>query len=165
MFTLARSSGADGSTKALPPTSRRARSIGSALNAAKFVAFEFPASLAPSALLVSAVSAGVGNAALESRRDRRAVAVAVGVRKSDDCRYFVADIVDVDDDECGGGDIVFGAATVVELVYIVCLRYAGKGKRGERDRPRWWDMVAAPRLELARMVWGNTGSAGRGRGG
>lgn len=120
MFTLARSSGAHGSTKALP--SRRARSIGSALNAAKFVVFECAAWLAPSAtLLVSAVGAGVGNAALESRRDRRAVAVAVGVRKSDGCRYFVADIVDVDVDDDGGGDIVFGVATVVELVYVVCL--------------------------------------------
>src|SRR6266566_7354271 len=118
VFTLARSSGADGSTKALP--SRRARSIGSALNAAKFVVFEFAVSLAPSALLVSAVGAGVGNAALESRRDRRAVAVAVGVRKSDDCRYFVADIADVDVDDGGGGDIVFGVATVVELVWVVC---------------------------------------------
>ncbi len=93
------------------------------MNAAKFVEFEFEAaaSLAPSALLVSAVDAGVGNAALESKRDRRAVAVAVGVRKSDDCRYFVADIVDVDIDDGGGGDIVFGVATVVELVYVVCL--------------------------------------------
>jgi len=79
------------------------------LNAAKFVAFG-------SALLVSAVGAGVGNAALESRRDRRAVAVAVGVRTSDGCRYFVADIVDVDVDDGGGGDIVCGVATVVELV-------------------------------------------------
>lgn len=87
VFALARSSGADGSTKVLPPTSRRARSIGSALNAAKFVVFEsFAASLAPSVLLFSAIGAGVGNAALESRRDRRAVAVAVGVRKSDGCR-------------------------------------------------------------------------------
>lgn len=122
VLTLARSSGAHGSTIALPLTSRRARSIGSTLNAAKFVVFECAASLAPSAtLLVSAVGAGVGNAALESRRDRRAVAVAVGVRKSDGCRYFVADIVDVDDDDDGGGDIVFGVATVVELVYVVCL--------------------------------------------
>jgi hypothetical protein len=123
VFTLARSSGADGSTKVPPLTSRRARSIGSALNAAKFVVFEFAASLAPSALLCSAVGAGVGNAALESRRDRRAVAVAVtvGVRKRDGCRYFVADIVDVDVDVDGGGDIVFGVATVVELVFVVCL--------------------------------------------
>lgn len=122
VFTLARSSGADGSTKVLPLTSRRVRSIGSALNAAKFVVLEFAASLAPSALLASAVGAGVGNAALESRRDRRAVAVAVvGVRKSDGCRYFVADIADVDVDDGGGGEIVFGVATVVELVYVVCL--------------------------------------------
>ena len=122
VFTPARSSGADGSTIiALLPTSRRARSIGSALNAAKFVVFEFAASLAPPVLPVSAVGAGVGNAALESRRDRRAVAVTVGVRKSDDCRYFVADIVDVDIEDGGGGDIVFGVATVVELVYVVCL--------------------------------------------
>lgn len=122
-FTLARSSGAHGSIKALPLTSRRVRSIGSALNAAKFVAFESAASPAPSALLVSVVGAGIGNAALESRRDRRAVAVAVavGIRKSDDCRYFVADIVDVDVDDDGGGDIVFGVATIVELVYVVCL--------------------------------------------
>ena len=62
---------------------------------------------------------GVGNAALESRRDRRAVAVAVGVRESDGCRYFVADIVDVDVDDGGGGDIECGVATVVELVYVV----------------------------------------------
>ena len=121
VFTLARSSGAHGSTKVLPLTSRRARSIGSALNAAKLVVFESAASLAPSALPVSAVGAGVGNAALESRRDRRAVAVAVGVRKSDGCRYFVADIADVDVDDDGGGEIVFGVATVVELVYVVCL--------------------------------------------
>jgi hypothetical protein len=121
VFTLARSSGAHGSIKVLPLTSRRARSIGSALNAAKLVVFEFAASLAPSALPVSAVGAGVGNAALESRRDRRAVAVTVGVRKSDDCRYFVADIADVDVDDGGDGDIMFGVATVVELVYVVCL--------------------------------------------
>ena len=90
------------------------------MNAAKFVVFESAASLvAPSALLVSAVGAGVGNAALESRRDRRAVAFAVGVRESDGCRYFVADIVDVDIDDGGGGDIVFGVATVVELVHVV----------------------------------------------
>jgi hypothetical protein len=120
-FTLARSSGAHGSTKALPLTSRRARSIGSALNAAKFVMFESATSPAPSALLVSAVGAGVGNAALESRRDRRAVAVAVGARKSDGCRYFVADIVDVEVEDGGGGDIVFDVATVVELVCVVCL--------------------------------------------
>ena len=120
-FTLARSSGAHGSTKALPLASRRVRSIGSALNAAKFVAFESAASPAPSALLVSAAGAGVGNAALESRRDRRAVAVAVGVRKSDDCRYFVADIVDIDVDDDGGGDIVFSVAAAVELVDVVCL--------------------------------------------
>jgi hypothetical protein len=86
------------------------------LNAAKLVVFEFATSLAPSALPVSAVGAGVGNAALESRRDRRAVAVTVGVRKSDDCRYFVADIADVDVDDGGDGDIMFGVATVVELV-------------------------------------------------
>ena len=128
VFTLARSSGADGSTKALPLASPRARSIGSALKAAKFVVFVFeaaarPASLAPSALLVSTAGAGVGNAALESRRDRRAVAVAVGVRtgESDGRRYFVADIVDVDVDDDGGGDIMLGVATVVELVFVVCL--------------------------------------------
>ena len=122
VFTLARSSGADGSTKALPLASRRARSIGSALNAAKFVVvFEVAASLAPSAPLVSAVGAGVGNAALESRRDRRAVAVAEGVRKRDVCRYFVADIVDVDVDDGGGSDTVFGVATGVGLVYVVCV--------------------------------------------
>jgi len=86
------------------------------LNAAKLVVFESAASLAPSALPVSAVGAGIGNAALESRRDRRAVAVAVGVRKSDGCRYFVADIADVDIEDGGGGDTVLGVATVVELV-------------------------------------------------
>jgi hypothetical protein len=104
------------------------------LNAAKFVVFEFAASLAPSALLCSAVGAGVGNAALESRRDRRAVAVAVtvGVRKRDGCRYFVADIVDVDVDVDGGGDIVFGVATVVELVFVVCLWDTLERERGER---------------------------------
>ena len=91
------------------------------MNATKLVVFEFGASLPPSALPVSADGAGVGNAALERRRDRRAVAVAVGERKSDDCRYFVADTADVDVDDGGGGDIVFGVATVVELVYVVCL--------------------------------------------
>jgi len=120
VFAL-KSSGADGSTKALPPTSRRVRSIGSALNAAKFVVFESATSLAPSVPLVSAVGAGVGNAALESRRDRRAVAVAVGELKSDGCRYFVADIVDADVDDGRGGDIVFRVATVVELVCVICL--------------------------------------------
>jgi hypothetical protein len=60
------------------------------LNAAKFVVCVLAASLAPAALHVSGVGAGVGNAALESRRDRRAVAVAVGVRESDDGRYFFA---------------------------------------------------------------------------
>jgi hypothetical protein len=89
------------------------------LNAAKFVVFEAAASVAPSALLVSGVGAGVGNAALESRRDRRAVAVAVGVRESDGCRNFVADIVDVDIDDGGGGDIVCGVEMVVELVHVV----------------------------------------------
>lgn len=91
------------------------------MNAAKLVVFEAAVSLAPSALLVSTVvGAGVGNAALESRRDRRAVAVAVGVRRSDGCRYFVADIVDVDVDDARGGDMC-GVATVVELVYVVCV--------------------------------------------
>jgi hypothetical protein len=67
------------------------------LNATKFVVFVFAASLAPApALLVSGVGAGVGSAALESRRDRRAV--VVGVRESEDDRYFLADAVDV-----GGG--------------------------------------------------------------
>ncbi len=119
VLTPARSSGADGSIKALPLTSRRARSIGSALNAAKFVVFKSAAS--PAALLVSAVGAGVGSAALESRRDRRAVAVTVGVRKSDGGPYSVADTVDIDVDDGGGGDIMFGVATIVDLVYIVCL--------------------------------------------
>src|SRR5258707_12408306 len=91
VLTPAKSSGAAGSTKALPLPSRHARSIGSALNAAKFVVFESIASLAPAALLVSGVGAGVGNAALESRRDRRAVAVAVDLRKSNGGRNFLAD--------------------------------------------------------------------------
>jgi hypothetical protein len=51
---------------------------------------------APAAVLVSGVGAGVGSAALESRRDRRAVAVAVGVRESDDGLYFFAGTVDGD---------------------------------------------------------------------
>jgi hypothetical protein len=127
VLTPAKSSGAAGS-KALPLPSRHARSIGRALNAAKFVVFKSVVSLAPAALLVSGVGAGVGNAALESRRDRRAVAVAVDVRKSNGGWYFVADTADVDVDDCGGGDttsglcvVVFGEATAVELVDVVCI--------------------------------------------
>jgi len=40
----------------------------------------------------------------------------VGVRKSDGGLYFVVDIVDIDVDDGGGGDIVFGVATVIDLV-------------------------------------------------
>jgi hypothetical protein len=126
------------------------------LNAAKFVVFVFeaatrPVSLAPSALLVSTAGAGVGNAALESRRDRRAVADAVGVRtgESDGRRYFVADIVDVDVDDGGGGDIVFGVATVVELVFVVCLWDTLERERGERGIDLvggTWDLPRAVNL-------------------
>jgi hypothetical protein len=125
VLTPANSSGAEGSTKVLPLPSRRVRSIGSALNAAKFVVFALAALLAsasaPAALLVSGVGAGVGSAALERRRDRRAVAAAAGIRESDG-RYFVVDAVDVR----GGGGItaglfVLGEATVAELVAVGCL--------------------------------------------
>jgi hypothetical protein len=138
------------------------------LNAAKFVVFECAASLAPSAtLLVSAVGAGVGNAALESRRDRRAVAVAVGVRKSDGCRYFVADIVDVDDDDDGGGDIVFGVATVVELVYVVCLWDTLERERGERGIDLVGETWGLPRavnlLALFGEILGPLGEGEEGR--
>jgi hypothetical protein len=134
------------------------------LNAAKLVVFEAAVSLAPSALLVSTVvGAGVGNAALESRRDRRAVAVAVGVRRSDGCRYFVADIVDVDVDDARGGDMC-GVATVVELVYVVCVWDTQERERGER----WIDLVGdLPRavnvLALFGEILGPLGEGEEGR--
>ena len=114
VLTPASSSGAEGSTNVLPPPSRRVRSIGSALNAAKFVVTALAALLA-SVLFVSAAGGGVGSAVLERRRDRRAV---VGMRESDG-RYFFVDAVDVG----GGGGIttglfVPGEATVAELVDV-----------------------------------------------
>lgn len=132
VLTPARSSGAEGSTKALPLPSRRARSIGSALNAAKFVVSVLAASPAPASaalpLLVSGVGAGggVGSAALESRRERRAVAVVVDVRESDGDPYFFAVTVDGDVGEGGDGDggttaglFVLSEETVVGPVDVV----------------------------------------------
>lgn len=71
------------------------------------------ASLAPgpAALLVSTgVGAGVGSAALERRRDRRAVVVE-GARERDGARYFFADAVDV-----GRGDGVTTGLIVSETL-------------------------------------------------
>jgi hypothetical protein len=108
--------------KVLPPPSRRARSIGSALNAAKFVVFALAALLAsasaPAALLDSGGGGGVGSAVLERRRDRRAVAIVSGMRERDG-RYFFVDTVGVG----GGGGItaglfMSGEATVAELVDV-----------------------------------------------
>lgn len=125
VLTPARSSGAEGSTNVLPLPSRRARSIGSALNAAKFVVSVLGASLvlALAALLLLPVPAvgagGVGSAALESRRDRRAVAVVVDVRESEGERYFFTVTVEVEVVRGGGGG-GRGGGTTTGLFAMFC---------------------------------------------
>ena len=116
------------------------------------------------------VGARVGNAALESRRDRRAVAVAVGVRGSDGCRYFIADIIDVDIDDGGDCGIVFGVATpVVELVHVVCLRDTLEREKEERgidliEVEETWDLPRAVNLlALFGEVLGPLGEGDKGR--